>query len=198
MDGDEDGLEVGGEGLVELVVAGGGLAVVLHAVEDAFDHVPSLVRLPVVVPWVRAVPLGRHDRVLVDLHARGVHGEHPDLHPDDPLLLQCREQALHRAVPGPAVEPPADGDPLAVALRQVPPRGSRPAHPQQGVDEPVVVDRHVAALSRRRMRDPHEPVKRDAIPRRTHTTIITQNLNSINTPSALVLLAVMGFTLRNP
>ena len=27
-------------GLVELVVAGGGLAVVLHAVEDAFDHVP--------------------------------------------------------------------------------------------------------------------------------------------------------------
>ena len=95
MDGDEDGLEVGGEGLVELVVAGGGLAVVLHAVEDAFDH---------------------------------------------------------------------------------------PAHPQQGVDEPVVVDRHVAALSRRRMRDPHEPVKRDAIPRRTHTTIITQNLNSINTP----------------
>ena len=40
MDGDEDGLEVGGEGLVELVVAGGGLAVVLHAVEDAFDHVP--------------------------------------------------------------------------------------------------------------------------------------------------------------
>ena len=124
MDGDEDGLEVGGEGLVELVVAGGGLAVVLHAVEDAF----------------------------------------------------------HRAVPGPAVEPPADGDPLAVALRQVPPQDSRAAHPRQGVDERVVVDRHVAAPARRRMRDPHEPVKRDAIPRRTHTTIITQNLNSINTP----------------
>ena len=182
MDGDEDGLEVGGEGLVELVVAGGGLAVVLHAVEDAFDHVPSLVRLPVVIPWGRTVPLGRHDRVLVDLHARGVHGEHPNLDGDDPLLLQCREQAFHRAVPGPAVEPPADGDPLAVALRQVPPQDSRAAHPRQGVDERVVVDRHVAAPARRRMRDPHEPVKRDAIPRRTHTTIITQNLNSINTP----------------
>ena len=62
LDGDEDELEVGEEGLVEPVVAGGGLAVVLHAVEDAFDHVPSLVRLPVVVPWGRAVPLGRHDR----------------------------------------------------------------------------------------------------------------------------------------
>ena len=60
--------------------------------------------------------------VLVDLHARGVHGEHPNLDGDDPLLLQCREQALHRAVPGPAVEPPADGDPLAIALRQIPPR----------------------------------------------------------------------------
>ena len=120
--------------------------------------------------------------MLVDLHARGVHGEHPNLDGDDPLLLQCREQAFHRAVPGPAVEPPADGDPLAVALRQVPPQDSRAAHPRQGVDERVVVDRHVAAPARRRMRDPHEPVKRDAIPRRTHTTIITQNLNSINTP----------------
>ena len=40
LDGDEDELEVGEEGLVEPVVAGGGLAVVLHAVEDAFDHVP--------------------------------------------------------------------------------------------------------------------------------------------------------------
>ena len=65
--------------------------------------------------------------MLVDLHARGVHGEHPNLDGDDPLLLQCREQAFHRAVPGPAV-------------------------------------------------DPHEPVKRDAIPLRTHTPIITQNL----------------------
>ena len=46
---------------------------------------------------------------------------------------------------------------LPLALRQVPPRGSRPAHPQQGVDEPVVVDRHVAALSRQQVRDPHEP-----------------------------------------
>ena len=178
MDGDEDGLEVGGEGLVELVVAGGGLAVVLHAVEDAFDHVPPARE----TPTDRDPLFRRPGRVPVDLHARGVHGGRPDLHPDDPLLLQCREQALHRAVPGPAVEPPADGDPLAVALRQVPPRGSRPAHPQQGVDERVVVDRHVAAPARRRMRDPHEPVKRDVIPRRTHTTIITQNLNSINTP----------------
>ena len=119
--------------------------------------------------------------MLVDLPARGVRGGHPDLHPDDPLLLQCREQAFHRAVPGPAVEPPADGDPLAVALRQVPPRGSRAAHPQQGVDERVVVDRHVAALARQQMRDPHEPVKRDVMPRRTHA-IITQNLNSVSTP----------------
>ena len=118
----------------------------------------------------------------VDLHARGVHGEHPDPHPDDPLLLQCREQVLYRAAPGPAVEPPADGDPLAVALRQVPPQGSRAAHPQQGVDERAVADRHVAALARQQMRDPHELVKRDVIPRRTHTTIITQNLNSVNTP----------------
>ena len=256
------------EGLVEPVVAGGGLAVVLHAVEDAFDHVPPLVRLLVVVPRGRTVPLGRHDRrqaerlgrqpggiplvravheqvraheprrarpssgargprrarcpgsdgsrrpcprcrmprelwrsalpgrrrrtvsplfrrpsrVLVDLHARGAHGEHPDPHPDDQLLPQCREQALYRAVPGPAVEPLVDGDPLAVALRLIPPRGSRAAHPQQDVDERVVVNRHVAALARQQMRDPHELVKRDVIPRRTHTTIITQNLNSVNTP----------------
>ena len=62
LDGDEVKLEVGEEGGVEPVVAGGGLAVVLHAVEDAFRDVPPLVRLPVMVPWVRAVPLGRHDR----------------------------------------------------------------------------------------------------------------------------------------
>ncbi len=62
VDGDEDELEVGEEGLIEPVVAGGGLAVVLHAVEDAFHDIPPLVRLPVVVPWVRAVLLGRHDR----------------------------------------------------------------------------------------------------------------------------------------
>ena len=62
VDGDEDELEVGEEGGVEPVVAGGGLAVVLHAVEDAFHDVAPLVRPPVVVPWVRAVPLGRHDR----------------------------------------------------------------------------------------------------------------------------------------
>ena len=107
--------------------------------------------------------------------------ERADFHPDDPFLPQCREQALHRAVPGPAVEPPADGDPLAVALRRVPPRGSRAAHPRQGVDERVVADRHVAAPARQRMRDPHEPVKRDVILRHTHTTITTQNLNSVNT-----------------
>ena len=57
MDGDEGELEVGEEGGVEPVVAGGGLAAVLHAVEDAFHDVPPLVRLPVMVPWVRAVPL---------------------------------------------------------------------------------------------------------------------------------------------
>ena len=34
----------------------------LHAVEDAFDHVPPLVRLPVAIPWGRTVPLGRRDR----------------------------------------------------------------------------------------------------------------------------------------
>ena len=40
VDGDEDEPEVGEGGLVEPVVAGGGFAVVLHAVEDVFDHVP--------------------------------------------------------------------------------------------------------------------------------------------------------------
>ena len=120
--------------------------------------------------------------VPVDLHARGVHGRHPNLDGDDPLLLQCREQALDRAVPGPAVEPLVDGDPLAIAVGQVPPRGPGAAHPQQGVDERVVVDRHVAPLARQQVRNPHEPVKRDVIPRRTHTTIITQNLHSVNTP----------------
>ena len=80
-------------------------------------------RPPRETPTDREPPFFRRPgRVLVDLHARGVHGEHPDLHPDDPLLLQCREQAFHRAVSGPAVEPPADGDPLAIALRQIPPR----------------------------------------------------------------------------
>jgi len=44
VDGDEDELEVGEGSLVEPVVAGGGPTVVLHAVEDAFDHVPPLVR----------------------------------------------------------------------------------------------------------------------------------------------------------
>ena len=43
-------------------MAGGGLAVVLHAVEDPFDHVPPLVRLPVAIPWGRTVPLGRRGR----------------------------------------------------------------------------------------------------------------------------------------
>ena len=43
-------------------MAGGGLAVVLHVVEDAFDHVPPLVRLPVAIPWGRTVPLGRRGR----------------------------------------------------------------------------------------------------------------------------------------
>ena len=60
--GDEDEPEVGEEGLVEPVVAGGGLAVALRAVEDAFDHVTPLVRLSVAIPWGRTVPLGRHDR----------------------------------------------------------------------------------------------------------------------------------------
>lgn len=46
VDGDEDELEVGEEGLVEPVVAGDGPAVVLHAVEDAFDHVPPSPGLP--------------------------------------------------------------------------------------------------------------------------------------------------------
>lgn len=43
-------------------MAGGGLAVVLHAVEDPFDHVPPLVRLPVAIPWGRTIPLGRRAR----------------------------------------------------------------------------------------------------------------------------------------
>lgn len=58
VDDDEDEPGVGAEGLVEPVVAGGGLAVVLHAVEDAFDHVPPRARLPVAIPWGRTVPLG--------------------------------------------------------------------------------------------------------------------------------------------
>ena len=37
---------LGEEGLVEPVVAGGGPAVVLHAVEDAFGHVPPSTGLP--------------------------------------------------------------------------------------------------------------------------------------------------------
>ena len=43
-------------------MAGGGLAVVLHAVEDPFDHVRPLVRLPVAIPWGRTIPLGRRGR----------------------------------------------------------------------------------------------------------------------------------------
>ena len=58
VDDDEDEPGVGAEGLVEPVVPGGGLAVVLHAVEDAFDHVPPRARLPVAIPWGRTVPLG--------------------------------------------------------------------------------------------------------------------------------------------
>ena len=67
VDDDEDEPGVGAKGLVEPVVAGGGLAVVLHAVEDAFDHVLPLVRLPVAIPWGRTVPLGR----CIRSHARG-------------------------------------------------------------------------------------------------------------------------------
>ena len=62
VDGDGDEPEVGEEGLVEPVVAGGGPAAVLHAVEDAFGHVPPLARLPVAIPWGRTVPPGRHAR----------------------------------------------------------------------------------------------------------------------------------------
>ena len=40
VDGDGDEPEVGEEGPVEPVVAGGGPAAALHAVEDAFGHVP--------------------------------------------------------------------------------------------------------------------------------------------------------------
>ena len=62
VDDDEDEPGVGAEGLVEPVVAGGGLAVVLHAVEDAFDHVPPRARLPVAIPWGRTVPLAVYPR----------------------------------------------------------------------------------------------------------------------------------------
>ena len=40
LDGDGDEPEVGEEGPVDPVVAGGGPAAALHAVEDAFGHVP--------------------------------------------------------------------------------------------------------------------------------------------------------------
>lgn len=43
VDGDGDEPEVGEEGPV--AVAGGGPAAALHAVEDAFGHVPPLARL---------------------------------------------------------------------------------------------------------------------------------------------------------
>ena len=240
------------------------LAVLLHPAEQALHDVPPPVRVPVVVPWVRAVAFGWYDRpqperprqqagrvalvravheqvraheraerghgaapvgrvvlvaraqvqfderrlavgyhvnfgvpsspghpdgpeppffrgrggVLVDLHARGVHGEDPDLHGDDPLLLQRREQALDHAVAAPPVETLVDGDPLAEAFGQVPPRRSRPAHPQQGVGHGVVVHDHVAALARQQVRDPHELVQRDVIPRRTHASIIPQRVNT--------------------
>ena len=108
----------------------------------------------------------------MDLHARGVHGEDPGLHGDGPLLLQCREQALYHAVPGPAVGPLVDGAPLAEAFGQVLPRGSRTAHPQQSVGHGVVVHDHVAPLARQQVRDPHEPARRDVIPQRTRTPVI--------------------------
>ena len=68
----------------------------------------TMFRPPGETPTGREPLFWRPGRVPVDLRARGVDGEHPDLRPDDPLLPQCREQALHRAVPGPAVEPPVD------------------------------------------------------------------------------------------
>ena len=55
VDGDEDEPGIGEEGLVEPVVAGGGLAAVLHAVEDAFDHVSA----PCTPPC--RDPMGPHD-----------------------------------------------------------------------------------------------------------------------------------------
>ena len=42
MDGDEDEHEVGQEGPVEPVVAGGGLAVLLHPAEQALHDVPPI------------------------------------------------------------------------------------------------------------------------------------------------------------
>lgn len=190
VDGGEDESEVGEEGGVEPVVLRGGLAVVLHAGEDALDDVPALCTSPCRSLMGPCGSPGRHDRdqserfgrqagritlpgavheqvraherakrghqatpvdhvvlvaraevnlderrlavgyhvnfsvppspgdpdalrplfwgardVLMYLHARGVHGEHPDLDGDDPLLLQRLEQALYRAVFGPAVEP---------------------------------------------------------------------------------------------
>ena len=46
------------------------------------------------------------------------------------------------------VGPLVDSEPLAEAFGEVPPRGSRPAHPQQGVGHGVVVHDHVAPLAR--------------------------------------------------
>ena len=64
VDGDEDELEVGEGSLVEPVVAGGGPTVVLHAVEDAFDHVPPLVRhAPLKRPCSRPGPYQRSSGV---------------------------------------------------------------------------------------------------------------------------------------
>ena len=74
-----------------LSVAGGGLAVALHAVEDAFDHVPPLVRIPVAIPWGRTVPPGRHDRRQAERLGRRTGGI--------PLVRTVHEQVFYRAAP---------------------------------------------------------------------------------------------------
>lgn len=92
VDGDGDEPEVGEEGLVEPVVAGGGPAAVLHAVEDAFGHVPPLARLPVAIPWGRAVPPERHDRRRAERLGRQTGGI--------PLVRAVHERTRgHRAAP---------------------------------------------------------------------------------------------------
>ncbi|WP_232781356.1 hypothetical protein, partial [Bifidobacterium longum] len=87
---------------------------------------------------------------------------------------------IQAAAPMPLTSPGNDDD---TGENHQPTLRKNTAEPvEQTLKQNMVVDRHVAALARQQMRDPHEPVRCDAIPRRTHTTIITQNLNSINTP----------------
>lgn len=90
VDGDEDEPEVGEGGLIGPVVAGGGLAAVLHAVEDVFDHVPPSRE----TPTDREPLFRRSGRVPADLWNLLRHG----FVPSSPIAV-CfvwRQKIVHR------------------------------------------------------------------------------------------------------